>query len=195
MKLLTQILGKTSLSRSLIVSLLTPRKHSSASSKNGWDFAGNRKTKGGSKIRNIMHGSWSKIQPKLSHIKGKSGFTLTEVVVSSVVFIAFCIPIIGLLSTTKYTQKRTAKRLEAMLIGQGVLDEIRHNTEVYGSAQSRWLSTIPREYAVNKTFTSFPESEDLLLLTVKVRWSEFNKKQETEMSTLISLKSNFYAFK
>ena len=133
--------------------------------------------------------------PGNGNLYRRTGFTLTEVVVSAVVFLAFCIPIIGLLSSTKYNQKRTSKRLCAMLITQSVIDEIRHNAEVYGSTNSRLITNFPNDFTISKTFTNFPEAEELLLLTVKVKWSEFNQKKETEMSTLISAKSNFYVFK
>jgi|GEM_PF-1229708 len=124
-----------------------------------------------------------------------SGFTLTEVVVSAVVFLIFCIPIIGLLSTTKYTQKRISKRLGAILLAQGILDEVRHNSEIYGTTSPRQLFKKPEGYQLQKTFHSFEEADGVLLFRVKVKWSEFKKTKEIEMNTLVSTRRDFYEFK
>jgi hypothetical protein len=129
-------------------------------------------------------------------LPSRKAMTLTEVVVASVVFLAFCIPILGLLSTARFGTKRQTHKLQAVLIAQSMLNEARHNSQVRGYSGTRFKYPVPKGFTVKKTYSSFPgQEEGLTFYTVEVEWLEFKKKRELVVTTLISQKDAFYEFK
>ncbi len=126
----------------------------------------------------------------------RKAMTLTEVMVAFVVFLAFCIPILGLLSTSRYGSKRQSHKLQAAFLAQSLLNEARHNAQIRGYAGARFRYPVPKGFTVKKTYSSFPGKEKgLTFFTVKIEWMEFKKKRELEMQTLISQEDAFYGFK
>lgn len=81
------------------------------------------------------------------------------------------------------------------MLAQGILDEIRHNSQVYGSTMPRLASKQPQGFKIQKTFRSFEEAENILVFTVKVTWKEFKKERELQLSTLVSSKPDFHVFR
>ena len=126
-----------------------------------------------------------------------NGLTMVEVVVAGVLFLAFTIPLMTLLNTSKFNNKRQESRIQAFLLAQNVIEEFQHNNEVYNLNYRKFPYQKISGYSVNTVFKSFNSEYSkagLLLLEVTVRWKSLKKNQELKLTSLISTNSSFYKF-
>ena len=123
------------------------------------------------------------------------GLSIIEVIVAAVLFLAFSIPLMSLLSTSKFTNKRQENRVQALMLAQGIIEEINHNSEQYNNIRRRHRHLEINGFKANIRYEPFdPNIKELLLITVSVNWKHFNKQQNLEIISLISLKKSFYKF-
>ena len=123
------------------------------------------------------------------------GLSILEVIVAAVLFLAFSIPLMSLLSTSKFTNKRQENRIQAFMLAQGIIEEISHNSDKFNSIMLRHTRLETDGFSSNIRYKSFSSKIDsLLLVTVSVQWKNHKKQQKLELSSLVSTKESFYQF-
>ena len=123
------------------------------------------------------------------------GLSILEVIVAAVLFLAFSIPLMSLLSTSKFTNKRQEHRIQAFMLAQGIIEEINHNSDKFNSILLRYTRLETDGFSSNIRYKSFsPKIDGLLVVTVCVKWMNHKKQQKLELSSLVSTKESFYQF-
>lgn len=123
------------------------------------------------------------------------GLQMVEIIVAAMLFLVFTIPFLSLLSTSKYTNKRQGNKFQALMLAQGALDEMHHNTREYSSTMNRLVTVTPAGFKIRRLFQT-PQGlpEGLLLLKVEVSYEEFKKKKVLELSRIVSTARSFYQY-
>lgn len=141
------------------------------------------------------------MKEKLSNIKSNKGFTATDIVVAVIIIILF----VGLITTVFYNYylSTAAKNRNAMAtnclidvienVKQMNYDDISEQTVASLVEQMIEDGSIPDGYTVSAEVQKYNETEgntdklDLIkTLKVKIEYTVSNKKEEFEMSTLIT---------
>lgn len=125
------------------------------------------------------------------------GITMIEVVIAGVLFLAFTIPLMTLLNTSKFTNKRQESRTQAFLLAQSLMEEFQHNTEQFNTAMRRYPYLQLPGYQVKyilKPFADQVTSDGLMILEINVAWKALNKSHQLTLSSLISTAPAFYKF-
>ena len=125
------------------------------------------------------------------------GLTIVEVVVAGVLFLAFTIPLMTLLNTSKFNNKLQESKIQAFLLAQNVIEEFQHNSEVYNYNHRKFPYQELPGYSVKTVFKSFDTKHNrtgLLLLEVTVKWKALKKSQQLKLTSLISTTPSFYKF-
>tara|TARA_B100000674_G_scaffold492687_1_gene513275 strand:- start:853 stop:1266 length:414 start_codon:yes stop_codon:yes gene_type:complete len=123
------------------------------------------------------------------------GLSILEVVVAAVLFLAFSIPLMSLLGTSKFTNKRQENRIQALMLAQGILEEINHNSEKFNSIYRRFSRLEISGFTSNIGYKPYSNNSDgLILVTVGIEWLNLNKKKKLEVRSLVSIKPPFYEF-
>ena len=131
----------------------------------------------------------------MSPLNSLRGLSILEVIVAAVLFLAFSIPLMSLLSTSKFTNKRQEYRVQALMLAQGIIEEINHNSEKFNSITLRHSRLETEGFRSNIRYRAFsPNINGLLLVTVSVQWKNLKKQQTLEINSLISTKESFYKF-
>ena len=123
------------------------------------------------------------------------GLSILEVVVAAVLFLAFSIPLMSLLGTSKFTNKRQENRIQALMLAQGIIEEINHNSEKFNSIYRRFSHLEINGFTSNIGYKPFSNNSDgLVVVSVSIEWLSLKKKKKIEVSSLVSIKPSFYEF-
>lgn len=141
------------------------------------------------------------MKEKLLDIKSNKGFTATDIVVAVIIIILF----VGLITTVFYNYylSTAAKNRNAMATNCliDVIENLKQinydniNAETVDSLLEQLIEdgSIPKGYTVSAQIQKYNETEgntdklDLIkILKVKIEYTVSNKKEEFEMSTLIT---------
>jgi len=111
----------------------------------------------------------------------RRGISLVEIVIASVVLAVMAVPLISMTFSSKRNEQQSTRRLEALLVAQGVLEETLHTCSRYKSTLPQRIPSYPAGLRVFPTVVNTAQDK-LLQISVKVEFTETGKNQSLEVS-------------